>query len=208
MEARALSLWCGTVLAECSSQVWEYHSLRLCVPVFFHMIIDWNYWVEWVCVYRQIGLVDWPLVQLHWDPGAADINTSGNTHKSSSAEVEQMESHLHTVFIIKLTLCSNDSECEYGKCHLNYTAFKPFKAITAECIGSQSSHIRGTNVMCLENNDQKSSSSLRMLLHWLVRLRIQLQSRSAAALLICPSIMCEKRNEPILIESLLFHQDK
>lgn len=69
-----------------------------------------------------------------------------------------MDSHLHTVFIIKLTHCSCDSECEHGKCQFNYIAFIPLKAIMAECKGSQSSHIKGANAICLENNDSSTSN--------------------------------------------------
>lgn len=72
-----------------------------------------------------------------------------------------MDLYLHTVSIIKLTHCSHDSECEYGKCHSNYIAFIPLKAIMAECKGLQSSHIKGADVTCLENNDESFNSSFK-----------------------------------------------
>lgn len=43
---------------------------------------------------------------------------------------------IHAVFIIKLTHCFRDSECEHGKCHFNYIAFIPLKAIVAGCKGT------------------------------------------------------------------------
>lgn len=95
---------------------------------------------------------------------------------TQSPEIGQTDLHLHTVFIIKLTFCPHGRKCECGKCHFNYTAFITLRAITAECKGSQSAHIKATSVICLENNDRSSSSNFKMLFYWLVRPRSQLQS--------------------------------
>lgn len=122
-----------------------------------------------------------------------------HTHLPLKPQTEQMDSHLHTVFFIRLTHCSCDSEREYGKCQLNYIAFIPLKAIVEKCKGSQSIHKKGANAICLENNDQSSTSNL------LVRPRIQSLCSSIIVNVSC--IICEKKSEPQLIESALSHQD-
>lgn len=95
----ARSLWSGTALGDCLSHVCEYDSLRLFVPVFLMRshIIDWSHCGEYVCIYWQVRLVDWPLVQLCGVPGATNINTSGKKKTPTQLPLwlwtEQMDPH-------------------------------------------------------------------------------------------------------------------
>lgn len=89
------------------------------------------------------------------------IHLVKHTRFSDRTKTEQMDSHLHIILITKLTRCSSDSECEHRKCQFNYSAFIPFKAIMAECKGSESSHIKVAKAIRLENNDQSSTGNFK-----------------------------------------------
>lgn len=136
-------------------------SVSTTLPAFvFHMrlnIIDWNHWGEWVCVYRQIGLVDWPPVQLGLVSGAENINTFGKMHTNLSVGRSKADGFTFTYSIHQqvdsLVSWQGMSVWEMSLqlycIHTIKGNYSPAQRV------NQQQHIKEANIVCLEKNWSK-----------------------------------------------------
>lgn len=132
--------WCKTALGDCLA-TYPSNALPGCLSVFCFVFFFWRgpriltevTEGEYVCVYWQVRLEDWPAVQLSGAPGAANINACSSKKPNETLVItEQMDTCIQ-VTRIKLTKCLRDSGCEHFKCQVDYTACTPLKAISAGC---------------------------------------------------------------------------
>lgn len=130
------------------------HSVPLCFTR--SNIIDWNHRGESVCVYRQIGPVDWPLVQLGRVRGAANINTSCAIHTSSSRREKSRWIHINILYSIHHQVDSLLSwQWKWAwEMSLQLYCIHIIKSNYGECKRSECRRIKGHNIICLQNNDQ------------------------------------------------------